>query len=50
MGEGTKITVDGDIKLKASLRITGFFSKEKITTGFSKIIDGFTKIVEAQSD
>ncbi len=48
--EGTKITVDGDIKLKASLRITGFFSKEKITTGFSKIIDGFTKIVEAQSD
>ncbi len=48
--EGTKITVDGDIKLKASLRITGFFSKEKITTGFSKIIDGFAKIAETQPD
>jgi len=48
--EGTKITVDGDIKLKTSLRITGFSSKEKITIGFSKIIDGFAKIVETQSD
>ena len=45
--EGTKITVDADIKLKGVLKIVGFFRKGKITKGFSKIMDEFAKIAES---
>ncbi len=45
--EGTKITVDADIKLKGTLKIIGFFGKGKITKGFSKIMDEFAKIAES---
>ncbi len=45
--EGTKITVDADIKLKGTLKIVDFFRKEKITKGFSKIMDEFAKIAES---
>lgn len=45
--EGTKITVDVELKLKGVLKIAAFFGKEKITKGFSKIMDEFAKIAES---
>ncbi len=45
--DGTKITVDADIKLKGTLKIIGFFGKGKITKGFVKIMDEFAKIAES---
>ena len=45
--DGTKITVDADIKLKGTLKIIGFFGKGKITKGFVTIIDEFAKIAES---
>ena len=45
--DGTKITVDADIKLKGVLKIVGFFWKGKIMKGFAKIIDEFAKIAES---
>ncbi len=45
--DGTKITVDADIKLKGILKIAGFFGKGKITKGFVKIMDEFAKIAES---
>jgi len=45
--DGTKITVDADIKLKGVLKIVGFFGKGKIMKGFVKIIDEFAKIAES---
>ncbi len=47
--QGTKITFDADIKLNGTLRMTGFFMKEKFTRGFSNIIDEFAKFAETQS-
>ena len=44
--EGTKITVDADLKLKGKLKIAGFFGKSKIKKGFAKIMDEFAKIAE----
>ena len=48
--EGTKITVDVDLKLRGPLRIVAYFAKSKITKGFSRIMDEFAKIAENQSD
>ncbi len=48
--EGTKITVDVDLKLRGPLRIVAYFGKSKITKGFSRIMDEFAKIAENQSD
>jgi len=45
--DGTKITVDADIKLKGTLKIIGFFGKGKITKGFVTIMDEFAKIAES---
>ena len=44
--EGTKITVDADIKLKGVMKIAGFFGKKKILESFTKIMDEFAKIAE----
>ncbi len=44
--EGTKISVDVDLKLTGILKIAEFFGKEKIAIGFSKIMDEFAKIAE----
>jgi len=44
--EGTKISVDVDLKLTGILKIAAFFGKEKIARGFSKILDEFAKIAE----
>ena len=44
--EGTKIIVEADIKLKGTLKIAGFFGKNKIKNSFSKIMDEFAKIAE----
>ncbi len=44
--EGTKISVDVDLKLTGILKIAAFFGKEKIAIGFSKIMDEFAKIAE----
>ena len=44
--EGTKITVDADIKLKGVMKIAGLFGKKKILNSFSKIMDEFAKIAE----
>jgi len=46
--EGTKITVQADIKLQGKLKILGFFAKNKIKNGFTKIMDEFAKIAERQ--
>ena len=48
--EGTKITVDIDLKLRGPLKIVAYFGKSKITQGFSRIMDEFAKIAENQSD
>ena len=45
--DGTKITVDADIKLKGTSKIIGFFGKGKITKGFVTIMDEFAKIAES---
>ena len=44
--EGTKITVDADIKLKGVMKIAGLLGKKKILNGFSTIMDEFAKIAE----
>ena len=44
--EGTKITVDADLKFTGPLKLAGFFGKSKIRKGFSKIMDEFAKIAE----
>ena len=44
--EGTKITVEANIKLKGMMKMVGFFGKGKILKSFSKIMDEFAKIAE----
>ncbi len=46
--EGTKIIVEADFKLQGKLKIVGFFGKNKIKEGFSKIMDEFAKIAEEE--
>ncbi len=46
--EGTKITVDADLKLQGKLKLAGFFGKGKIKNGFVKIMDEFAKIAERE--
>ena len=46
ISEGTKITIDADLKLKGAMKIAGFFGKKKILDGFSKVMDEFAKIAE----
>lgn len=45
--QGTKITVEADIKLKGVLRIAGFFGKSKLERDFAMIMEEFSKILEA---
>jgi coenzyme Q-binding protein COQ10 len=47
VADGTKITVDADIKLKGILKIAGFFGKSKIVKGFNMMMDEFAKIAES---
>ena len=44
--EGTKITVDVNLKLKGRLKLLAFFRKDKLKKSFTKIIDEFAKIAE----
>jgi len=44
--EGTKITVNADLKLHGKLKLAAFFGKSKIKNGFAKIMDEFAKIAE----
>jgi len=44
--EGTKITVEADLKLRGPLKLVAFFDKAKIQKGFVKIMDEFAKIAE----
>jgi len=44
--EGTRLVVDVDLKLGATLKIAGFFHKNEFIKGFPKIIDEFAKIAE----
>lgn len=46
IGQGTKITMSADFKLKGTLKITGFFGKDKIMNDFSEILSEFALIVE----
>lgn len=46
VSEGTKITVDADIRLSGVKVIAAILAKKKIASDFSKIIDEFAKIVE----
>lgn len=43
---GTKVTIEADLKLKGILKIAGFFGKKKILDSLSKIMDEFAKIAE----
>lgn len=44
--EGTKVTVEANLKLRGPLKLVAFFGKSKIQKGFSKIMDEFAKIAE----
>ena len=44
--EGTKITVNADLKLRGPLKLAAFFGKTKIQKSFVKIMDEFAKIAE----
>jgi len=44
--EGTKLTMDADIRLGGMMIIAGILAKKKIASDFGKIIDEFTKIAE----
>jgi len=44
--EGTKITVNADLKLHGKLKLVAFFGKGKIKNDFAKIMDEFAKIAE----
>ncbi|MFB5631309.1 MAG: SRPBCC family protein [Nitrosopumilaceae archaeon] len=44
--EGTKITVDANLKLRGPLKLAAFFGKSKIKKGFEKIMEEFAKIAE----
>jgi len=46
--EGTKITVNVDLKLHGKLKLAAFFGKGKIKNDFSKIMDEFAKIAECE--
>ncbi len=46
--EGTKITVNVDLKLHGKLKLATFFGKGKIKNGFAKIMDEFAKIAERE--
>ena len=46
VGQGTKIIVSVDLKLKGALKITGFFGKDKIVNDFSEILNEFALIAE----
>jgi len=46
--EGTKITVNADLKLHGKLKLGAFFGKGKIKNSFAKIMDEFAKIVERE--
>lgn len=44
--EGTKMTVDANIKLKGIMMIAGALGKKKIASEFGKIIEEFSKLAE----
>lgn len=44
--DGTKITVDADLKIGGFLKIIELFKKDKINEGFIKIIDDLLKLAE----
>jgi carbon monoxide dehydrogenase subunit G len=44
--DGTKITVDGDIKLAGKLKLVGFMAKGKIENGISQVIEEFARVAE----
>lgn len=44
--EGTKLTVNADIRLKGILVIAGAFAKKRMTAEFGKVIDEFARIAE----
>ncbi len=46
--EGTKITVEVDLKLQGKLKIVGFLGKGKIKKGYAKIMDEFAQIAERE--
>ena len=46
--EGTKITVNADLKLHGKLKLAAFFGKDKIKIDYAKIMDEFAKIAERE--
>jgi coenzyme Q-binding protein COQ10 len=44
--EGTKITVNADLKLKGFLKLAAFFDKDSVKKRLTKIMDEFAKIAE----
>ncbi len=46
--DGTKITVNADLKLHGKLKLVAFFGNSKIKNSFVKIMDEFAKIAERE--
>ena len=44
--QGTRVSIEADIKLKGIMRIGGFFYKSKIQKGFEMITDEFVRLAE----
>jgi len=44
--EGTRITVDADIKLRGAMRLAGFFGRGRMQNGLAKITDEFARLAE----
>jgi hypothetical protein len=44
--EGTKISVEANLKMRGHLKLVAFFGKSKIQKGFVNIMDEFAKIAE----
>jgi len=44
--DGTKVTVDVDLKLKTKIKMSSLFGKSKFEQDYAKILDDFAKIAE----
>lgn len=47
ISEGTKLTVNADIRLGGMSKVAAIFAKKKMAVEFGKIIDEFAKIAES---
>lgn len=46
VSEGTKVTVEADIKLGGTMKIAGLFGRRKINRDLQGVVDSFARILE----